>query len=109
MSMRRVIILGGLLTVGLYAQKPTSGTVTAEVAITGLNSIQIHLVQGARIRYFLGDNLAIRGGFSFDAKRKVLRDYENPDGTGGVGERKETFSAFSLFPGIEYHFAGGEK
>lgn len=108
MSMR-LIILGGLLTVGLYAQKPTSGTVTSEVAITGLNNVQINLVQGARIRYFLTDNLAVRTGFSFDTKSKVNRSYEKPDGTGGVGEEKETFSQFSFLPGAEYHFAGSEK
>ncbi|MCX7606464.1 MAG: hypothetical protein N2170_04250 [Bacteroidia bacterium] len=94
----------------LLAQKPTGGTVTGEVALNGaINNINIGLVQGARVRYFLGDNLAVRLGVGIATRSETDKAYENPDGTGGVGEEKETYSSFSLLPGVEYHFAGGEK
>lgn len=110
MKARQVLFFGSLLIAGLYAQKPTGGTVTAEVAVNGaINNINIDLVQGARVRYFFGDNLALRVGFIFDTRRQLNKDYENPDGTGGVGEEKSTYSQFGLLPGVEYHFSGGEK
>ncbi|GIV24741.1 MAG: hypothetical protein KatS3mg026_0433 [Bacteroidia bacterium] len=61
------------------------------------------------MRYFLGDNLAIRVGLGLDVRNRTNKDYQNPDGTGGVGEEKESYSNFQLLPGVEYHFAGGEK
>ncbi|RMF48509.1 MAG: hypothetical protein D6750_07645 [Bacteroidetes bacterium] len=94
----------------MYAQKPTGGTVTGEVALNGaINSINIGLVQGARVRYFLGDNLAVRVGLGLDARSHTNKAYKNSDGTGGVGQEKETYSNFQLLPGVEYHFEGGEK
>ncbi len=110
MKTRQVLLIGSLIITGVYAQKPTGGTVTAEVALNGaINDININLVQGARVRYFLGDNLAVRVGFIFDSRRQLNKDYENPDGTGGVGQEKHTYTEFGLFPGVEYHFTGGEK
>ncbi|GIV23403.1 MAG: hypothetical protein KatS3mg025_1062 [Bacteroidia bacterium] len=105
-----VVLSLALATAGLYAQKPTGGTITGEVALNGaINNISIGLVQGARVRYFLGDNLAIRVGLGLTAPSRTNKAYENPDGTGGVGEEKESYFGLQLLPGIEYHFAGGEK
>lgn len=102
--------MAAFLLGSLYAQKPTSGIVTAEVALNGaINNINIGLVQGARVRYFLGDNLALRLGLDFQTRSQTTRDYENPDGTGGVGTEINKSSYFALLPGAEYHFAGGEK
>lgn len=110
MTTRYTLVIVSLLITGVYAQKPTGGTVTAEVALNGaINNINIDLVQGARVRYFFGDNLALRVGFLFDSRRSLDKVYENPDGTGGVGEQKNTYSQFGILPGVEYHFAGGEK
>lgn len=110
MKMHHTLIIVSLLLASVYAQKPTSGTVTAEVALNGaINNINIDLVQGARVRYFLGDNLALRVGFLFDSRRGVDKVYENPDGTGGVGEQKNTYTRFGILPGVEYHFEGSEK
>jgi len=110
MHIRKFTVAGALAIAGLYAQKPTGGTVTGEVSLNGaINNINIGLVQGARVRYFLGDNLAIRVGLGLDVRNRTNKDYENPDGTGGVGEEKESYSNFQLLPGVEYHFAGGEK
>jgi len=110
MHIRTFTVAGALAIAGLYAQKPTGGTVTGEVALNGaINNINIGLVQGARVRYFLGDNLAIRVGLGFSSRSQTNKDYENPDGTGGVGEEKETYTTFQLLPGAEYHFTGGEK
>lgn len=109
--MRKLTLAAVALAIaGLYGQKPTGGTVTGEVALNGaINNINIGLVQGARIRYFLGDNLAIRVGLGLDSRSRTNKVYENLDGTGGVGEEKESYSNFQLLPGVEYHFAGGEK
>ncbi len=100
-----------LLTGGVWAQKPTGGTVTAEVGLQGaINNITVlPPVEGARFRYFLGDNLAVRLGLNLNSQSRTNRDYENPDGTGGVGEEKHSFFLFGFRPGAEYHFAGGEK
>ncbi len=109
--MRNILLAAILLTVGgVWAQKPTGGTVTAEVGLQGaINNIQIAPITGARLRYFLGDNLAVRLGLDLQNRSQTNRDFENPDGTGAVGEEKETFFLFGFRPGAEYHFAGGEK
>jgi hypothetical protein len=109
--MRSTLIIAILLFLGgVWAQKPTGGTVTAEVGLQGaINNIQIAPIAGARIRYFLSDNLAARIGLNLTNQSKTERAYENPNGTGGVGEEKNTFFLFGFRPGVEYHFAGGEK
>lgn len=106
-----VNLIGAALLIGsMYAQKPTGGTITGEVALNGaINSINIGLVQGARVRYFLGDNLAVRVGLDIETRSATSKDYENPDGTGGVGTEVNKQSYFGLFPGVEYHFPGGER
>ena len=109
--MRSAFVLATLLLIGgIWAQKPTGGTVTAEVGLQGaINNIAIAPIGGARLRYFLGDNLAVRLGLNLQSQSQTRRIFENPDGTGGVGEEKNTFFLFGFRPGVEYHFAGGEK
>ncbi len=109
--MRSAFVLATLLLIGgIWAQKPTGGTVTAEVGLQGaINNIAISPIRGARLRYFLGDNLAARLSLNLQSQSQTDRVFENPDGTGGVGEKKETFFLFGFRPGVEYHFAGGEK
>ena len=109
--MRSAFVLATLLLVGgIWAQKPTGGTVTAEVGLQGaINNIQIVPIAGARVRYFLGDNLAARIGLNLTSQSETKRDYERDDGTGGVGEEKLSYFLFGFRPGVEYHFAGGEK
>jgi len=109
--MRSAFVLATLLLIGgIWAQKPTGGTVTAEVGLQGaINNIAIAPIGGARLRYFLGDNLAVRLGLNLQSQSQTDRVFENLDGTGGVGEKKETFFLFGFRPGVEYHFAGGEK
>ena len=109
--MRSAFVLVTLLLVGgIWAQKPTGGTVTAEVGLQGaINNIAIAPIGGARLRYFLGDNLAARLSLNLQSQSQTDRVFENRDGTGGVGEEKNTFFLFGFRPGVEYHFAGGEK
>jgi hypothetical protein len=109
--MRSAFVLATLLLIGgIWAQKPTGGTVTAEVGLQGaISNMAIAPIGGARLRYFLGDNLAVRLGLNLQSQSQTDRVFENPDGTGGVGEEKETFFLFGFRPGVEYHFAGGEK
>lgn len=109
--MRSFYVIAIFLFVGsVWAQKPTGGTITAEVGLQGaIQNIQITPLGGARLRYFLGDNLAVRLGLNLMSLSEKAKAYENPDGTGGVGEEKNSFFLFGLRPGVEYHFAGGEK
>jgi hypothetical protein len=109
--MRSTLVIAILLFLGgVWAQKPTGGTVTAEVGLQGaINNIQIAPIAGARVRYFLGDNLAARIGLNLTSQSETKRGYKNLDGTGGVGEEKNTYFLFGFRPGVEYHFAGGEK
>jgi hypothetical protein len=109
--MRSMLIIAILLFLGgVWAQKPTGGTITAEVGLQGaINDIQIAPIAGARVRYFLEDNLAVRIGLNLTSQSQTNRAYENPDGTGGVGEEKLSYFLFGFRPGVEYHFAGGEK
>lgn len=109
--MRSVGILAILLIAGgVWAQKPTGGTITAEVGLQGaINNIAITPIGGARLRYFLGDNLAARLGLNLTSRSLTDRVFENLDGTGGVGEEKNNIFVFGFLPGVEYHFAGGEK
>lgn len=109
--MRSFYVIASLLLIGgVCAQKPTGGTITAEVGLQGaIQNIQISPIGGARVRYFLGDKLAARLGLNVMSLSERAKDYENPDGTGAVGEEKSSYFFFGFQPGVEYHFAGGEK
>ncbi len=104
-------ITGATLLIGsLCAQKPTGGTVTAEVALNGaINDINIGLVQGARFRYFLGDNLALRLGLGINSESRTTVVYRNDNPSAEKGTEVLKSSSFDFLPGAEFHFPGGEK
>jgi len=99
--MRSAFVLATLLLIGgIWAQKPTGGTVTAEVGLQGaINNITINPIAGARVRYFLGDNLAARIGLNLTNQSQTNRDYEKPDGTGGVEKRNFLTSSLAFGQG----------
>lgn len=120
-AMKKLVAIFGAIVLGaiVYAQKPTQGTVTAEFLF---NPAQLGLfTQGstgqpyqlfnnaARFRYFLNEGLGIRFQLGINTGSEKQDFTENPDGTGGTGTRKASFSQITIAPGVEKHFAGGEK
>lgn len=105
----------------VWAQKPTTGNITAEVNVN-LNNLGLFHGSGSgspfglnyggtsvRGRYFISDNMAARLGLNITSDNWKKRFLEKPDGTGDEGLRKRTSSTVSIKPGIEKHFTGGEK
>jgi hypothetical protein len=120
--MKRVGLVGVLVAIVMgatvYAQKPTQGTVTAEFLFNPAELGLFHHGNGqpyslfnnaARFRYFLNEGLGIRVQLGLNTGSEKEDFTENPDGTGGTGTRKASFSQIIIAPGVEKHFAGGEK
>ncbi|SFB22142.1 Outer membrane protein beta-barrel domain-containing protein [Flavobacterium swingsii] len=87
--------------------KPTKGTVTTEVSLTGgLNAANFNLNDGGvKFRYFLKDDLGLRLGLG-------IHNDKNEDVIGvtpGMSTETEKNSNLSLKLGAEKHFAGSER
>lgn len=103
-----------LLSVTAFAQKQTAGNITAEVSIlkSGINanvSSLNNVIEGAKLRYFFTDDLALRFGLNFSGETDKHTATQNADGTGEVGEGKATSSKIVILPGIEKHFGAWNK
>ncbi|MCS7073926.1 MAG: hypothetical protein NZ108_05625, partial [Bacteroidia bacterium] len=107
----------------VFAQKPDAGDITAEM---NLNLTNLGLFHGngngsgnpfslnndanqIRMRYFISPSLAARLGLNINASSNKQNFSENPDGTGATGSARKGSFGMVLTPGIEKHFAGGEK
>ncbi len=105
--------------VAAYAQKPVAGDYTAEMTLnpsqlgifTPGSGSPLELNGGVNLRgrYFLKDNMAIRGGLNIGTDKDKMNFYQNPDGSGNKGSFTMNHSTITLMPGIEMHHAGGEK
>ncbi len=87
--------------------KPTTGTVTTEVGLTGgLNNANFNLNGGAlKFRYFLKDDLAVRAGLGIDNQKEEDIVGLSPNQT--TFTEKQSFNTVKV--GIEKHFAGSNR
>jgi hypothetical protein len=104
-------IAAALVGTFAFAQKPTTGSKTAEVVLnfqTGTSAISYDLPGELRLRYFMKDDMAIRvrlGLGSSSSTDKIA------DAAGTTTAEIKTNSGFGIMlaPGIEKHFAGTSK
>jgi hypothetical protein len=90
----------------IHAQKQDEGSQTIEMEFAPLGS-EPFKINALRYRYFLQENLAIRGSIFMGGKRNTTLS----DTTGGIPltkGRNGNFD-FSIRPGIEKHFEGTDK
>ena len=88
--------------------KPCEGTVTTEVSLTGgLNASKFELnTSGAKFRYFLKEDLALRLGLNVgNTKEETV---SNADPANAITTTDKT-SDFSVNLGVEKHFIGSER
>ena len=88
--------------------KPTKGTVTTEVGLTGgLNNTDFDLNTGVlKFRYFLKDDLGLRLGFATNSNK--TEEIDNSDLT-NVATLINKRSDLTLNLGVEKHFAGSDR
>ena len=106
--MKKLILLlcFAILFVTINAQKQDEGSQTIEMEFSPLGS-EPFKINALRYRYFLQDNLAIRGSIFMGGKRNTTLS----DTTGGMPMTKSRNGNFdfSIRPGIERHFEGTDK
>lgn len=106
--MKKLILLlcFAILFVTMNAQKQDEGSQTIEMEFSPLGS-EPFKINALRYRYFLQDNLAIRGSIFMGGKRNTTLS----DTTGGMPMTKSRNGNFdfSIRPGIERHFEGTDK
>ena len=106
--MKKLILLlcFAILFVTINAQKQDEGSQTIEMEFSPLGS-EPFKINALRYRYFLQDNLAIRGSIFMGGKRNTTLS----DTTGGMPMTKNRNGNFdfSIRPGIERHFEGTDK
>ena len=88
--------------------KPTTGTVTTEVGLTGgLNNANFDLNTGVlKFRYFLKDDLGLRLGFATNSIKNESVDNSDPLNIGTTTDKR---SNLTINLGIEKHFAGSDR
>lgn len=107
------LLVSGMLfgtSVANAQYKPTEGSWSAELNYSlGDGVFKLH-EYGARGRYFLNDNLAVRFTLGVVTDRNIettyLKDSDNKD----YEKNDNTFTnSFAIMPGIEYHFNKFER
>ncbi len=88
--------------------KPTMGTVTTEVSLTGgLNNANFGLgTTGVKFRYFLQEDMALRLGLGVNSEKEINIDNSIP--TNIETETIKSSSSF-LTVGVEKHFMGSDR
>lgn len=103
-----------IFAVSSYAQeekvggyKPSLGTVTTEVSLSGgLNAAEFELnTSGAKFRYFLEEDLALRLGLNVGNTKNQTVNGINPN----VETTTIKASNFAVNLGVEKHFAGSDR
>lgn len=88
--------------------KPTMGTVTTEVNLTGgLNNANFNLnTGGVKFRYFLQEDMALRLGLGVNSSKEINTDNSDP-----ANIETETIKSSTSFltVGVEKHFAGSDR
>lgn len=86
-----------------------NGIDPSQISVSDALSPVIGLNGGAKVRYFLSDNMAIRVnlGYSSRAAKAVEYGYDGEDKE--YETTKMSVGQFSIMPGIESHFAGTER
>lgn len=91
--------------------KPTEGTITTEVGITGesLKTNFFNLVNNtAKFRYFIKDDLAVRAGLGLGSNKEEENEIPNPsNGNFSTTVSRYTNRTFTI--GAEKHFAGSDR
>lgn len=88
--------------------KPTKGTVSTEVGLTGgLNNAAFNLNTGVlKFRYFLKDDLGLRLGFANNSTKTEESDNTVP---ANIETTINKYGNFEINLGIEKHFAGSDR
>lgn len=127
--MKKIILTVAALTSFAFANaqdfKPTAGKISLEVNVTsiflttlapgytalpgGLPS-QTVPAYGAKVRYFLADQLAVRLGLGWNSSSTKDPVFFGAGSTKvSVGENTSSFSEITFIPGFEKHFEGTDK
>lgn len=114
--MKKILVIAALALVSFAnAQtkstseyKPSEGTVTTEVGLTGgLNNADFNLNTGVlKFRYFLKDDLGLRLGLATNSSKVESKDATTPS---NVITYTNKTSNFVLNLGVEKHFAGSDR
>ena len=85
-------------------KKASTGDISLEanLNVTGAATVSLsHLFDGIKIRYFLGENSALRAHFNFQTRSNNTSSPQNA--TGQFGEISQSYTTFGLGFGIEFH------
>jgi hypothetical protein len=104
------LLLAAVIGVSAYAQEEgKAGSFGTELNFSPLGNFNdgtnFSLINGAKVRYFISDNMAIRGSLNFSTNPITSYSYEkdhNDAEVETVSKNKDTF--FGFRPGIELHF-----
>ena len=87
--------------------KPCEGSITTEVSLSGgLNTTKFELnTSGAKFRYFLEEDIALRLGLNVGSKKEVTIAGLDPN----VVTTTDKSSNFAITLGVEKHFTGSDR
>ena len=112
-----ITILSFCLLVSVFAQKPSQGSLATEAQMNLNNKVSFFpfdasdnlLLPTLRFRYFLKDDIALRGDLNLMNSSSTNNFTENFDGSGATGEFVTKQNTFGLGLGVEKHFGGNAR
>jgi hypothetical protein len=108
--MKKLLLVVAFAAVGTiaFAQKPTTGNITVEIGLSSILGTPVSANNPAGVplgvlkgRYFMSDNMAIRGSFGVGMGSTTT--------TAGFQETVDKTTGFTLGAGIEKHLSGTSK
>lgn len=92
-----------------FAQKPSEGNLLTEANFSISNWDNSFSLPALRFRYFLADDMVLRGDVSLMGGKQTNNYSENADGTGSTGSQEIKSSGLGIAAGIEKHWGGNAK
>lgn len=115
--MKKMILSLAMVAMGVaaFAQKPSAGNITTEIGFTSIlgapsNPQTLNIPQPMlRARYFLSDDMAVRGHVGFGMGTKTSTQSSTPPAAALDAEKTEKGTNFGIALGIEKHLSGTDK
>ena len=105
-----VFFIAVMATLSSFAQTEKAGSFGTELYLKPWNTNEtFSLIEGAKVRYFLTEELAVRASLNFYNNTTTDFSYVNNGNKDIETKQTNSYSNFGIAPGLEYHLFSTEK
>lgn len=106
--MKKVCLFFSFIAIAMVGYAQSAGNFGVEINLNNpFTNTDFFVIDGLKVRYFLSDDMVIRGTLNIESESSTDKTYNSDDKL--VSTEKSSTSVFGITPGIELHIAKFEK